>query len=192
MKSLFSSTHLKIAETINNTLEFPPLKIHKAAFQFGSIMPDLLLVNPDHVIEKSLSFIDALINELQTGIAIDASSAETQKFFVKLGIVCHYVADYFCHVHNDRHYKQVFYHAWYENRLRIEFNCLNLKQLSSIGLHALVDPNHLVDHIQANHQAYLAEKPDFSQDICYTMKITTVIIASILDNCKVSYLRRVA
>ena len=196
---MFMQTHLRISEAIIKNLPINlPFQFDKPAFQYGSVVPDLLLGNPDHTKDESIHFVSALLKEVQKGNLIDANPADKRNLFVKLGIVTHYVADYFCQAHNDDpRYQKLLSHMIYENRLRIEFNASNLAQVSRVGLESFnyilyATQSSLVEYIQDRHLAYLAEKPGMSKDIKYAAQISTNVIAAILNNYVIESKRQAA
>jgi len=195
---LFIRSHLKIAEAVISAVEVHlPLKINGMAFCLGSILPDLMPASPDHVMEKSLDYVASLIGELEPGKVITGSAGMDRNFFIKLGMISHYLADYFCYVHNDACYNHFLKHYRYENHLHREFYSYNLKQfcspcLSGLNTGPYLRQEGLVDYVQARHRDYLSERPGFSYDIQYSLEIVTIVVASILGRCKTNILDQAA
>jgi len=188
VKRLFTQTHWRIGEAlIRNMPVNIPFQIDKLAFQYGCVVPDFMLGIPDHTKEESINFVAALMKQVQQTNLIEAKTADKCDTFVKLGIITHYVSDYFCQAHNDDpRYNQILPHILYENRLRIQFNASDLVKVSRAGLERfntfLYPPSSLVDYIQDRHRAYQAEKPGMSKDIQYAAQTSMNIIAAILNH----------
>jgi len=107
--------------------------------------------------------------------------------FFKMGMLTHYISDYFCQAHNnDARYQKLLPHLLYESRLDMESYTLKLEQISRKGLESYNDylyPHNLFlkDYIYDRHFAYLAEKPSISKDLQFAAQTSTNIIAAILN-----------
>ncbi len=195
---MFIRSHLKIAEAVIGAVEVHlPFKINGMAFRLGSILPDLMPASPDHVIEKSFDYVASLIGELEPGKIITGNAGMDGNFFIKLGIIAHYLTDYFCYVHNDACYTHFLKHYRYENHLHRELNSYNLTQfcspcLSGLNTRPFLRQEGLVEYVQTRHCDYLSEIPGFSHDIQYGLEIVTIVVASILGRCKTNMLDQAA
>lgn len=116
---MFSATHKMIAEIVCDhihdelgvTLDFK-------AFRYGSIAPDLKLSMRTIKHTRKGSF--GLVKELGNGLIEMKSPIKKMSmrdFSYKLGVIIHFVCDYFCTPHNDRKYKNIIRHLRYEKRL---------------------------------------------------------------------------
>jgi hypothetical protein len=105
--------HIKIASIMINKMEGKmgeTFKLNKTAFYIGNVAPDLNCVYPAHRLKtthkrvaRKIEFVDRL------------DSAEVIKSF-ELGIITHYVCDYFCYAHSNetigkshKHYEKELY-----------------------------------------------------------------------------------
>ncbi len=122
---LLPQTHVIIAKEIHRDVQ-KHLQVELSLPQliYGSVKPDLYSGFPKlkHFKPQSFSAICAEISA--TTLSSDLHNrAQTSLFSRKLGIVTHYVADYFCVPHNDR--KTYQHHFWdhlkYEKRLHAAF-----------------------------------------------------------------------
>lgn len=114
----------KIAEHIN--LKYK-IKLKKYNLIYGSVKPDVSLFfsKYPHYINESLNklcdTVDVLIESTD-----NENEIETRAFSRELGVILHYVTDYFCRAHNDingrkhpTNYKHIAYEQQFQNKLEI-------------------------------------------------------------------------
>jgi len=100
---MFYSTHMIFADIVYKSLKVNyNFKIKKSSFKYGNIKPDMsrmIISYPQHTKEDSLEFvidqIDSLISEVQY-----LQQMRRREFARRLGVINHYIADYFCIAHN--------------------------------------------------------------------------------------------
>lgn len=194
---MFTQTHWRIGEAIIRSMPID-FQIDKPAFQYGCVVPDFLPGIPDHTKDESINFVAKIIEQVQKCNLTETNPADQRDLFVKLGIVTHYISDYFCQAHNDDpRYNKILPHLLYENRLRIEFNASNLAKVSRTGLERFnyfrySTQSSLVNYIQDRHLAYMAEKSGMSKDIHYAAQTSTNVIAAILNHYLLASKRQAA
>lgn len=98
---MLTLTHIALAK---NTLKFLKSKgfdiLDEKSFIYGNIKPDNLFQKTPkiHLETESLSFV---LNQIDTIINLDID--EKKKLFsLELGIICHFLCDYFCLPHYER------------------------------------------------------------------------------------------
>jgi len=172
---------------VKNISDVFPLEMDKLAFQYGCIAPDFTKGLPDHTKEQSIHYVAALIRELQQTDLRHAKQDGNHDCFIKMGMISHYISDYFCLPHNDDQlYERFFPHILYENRLHFACTASGLLQMSRTGLEYYFDTlslnkTSLLDYIDDRHAAYLANAPRISKDIQYAAETSMTIITAILD-----------
>lgn len=122
---MIPQTHVIIAkeihENVNNNLN---IKLDKAQLIYGSVKPDIYSGLPKLKHFKPQSF-DVICNEIQkiSNHPLMDNRAHIAYVSQKIGIITHYVADYFCVPHNDRKtYQNHFWdHLKYERLLHKSF-----------------------------------------------------------------------
>ncbi len=102
-------SHIRIASnTLANIQSKIDWKINRKAYLIGSILPDLNCVYPKHTYDSTIKrFKNRLIKV-----------NKTESNFIKsltLGIITHYICDYFCYAHNIKINPK---HAIYERIMR--------------------------------------------------------------------------
>lgn len=102
-------SHIKIANiTLNVIKEDNEVKINKVAYLFGSIAPDLNVAFPKHSIKYTIKRWKRRLKRLEK------RHPEMIKSFT-LGVIMHYICDYFCYVHNIKSHGPK--HVMYEREL---------------------------------------------------------------------------
>ncbi|MCC5909325.1 MAG: zinc dependent phospholipase C family protein [Clostridiaceae bacterium] len=128
---MLPQSHVIIAEHLHQSIkEILNVELHKGSLIYGSIKPDipLNLAGIRHFKPQSFDFIGNEIHQLSQYPLID--NKEYIKWLSKeIGIVTHFIADYFCVPHNDRKtYKNHFVdHILYEKNLHNQYKTYNNK-----------------------------------------------------------------
>lgn len=126
---MLKTSHIKVADRTLKTIQSKvDWKINRRAYLFGSIAPDFNCVFPTHTIKGTF-------NRFKHKLArMDKSESNLVKSFT-LGVITHYICDYFCYAHNLSHPNPK--HAIYERYMRehiemhnrlINLNCDNLEE----------------------------------------------------------------
>lgn len=112
-------THIAISKILYNNLD-GIVDLDKRAFVYGNIKPDLthkLLRNP-HTLENYFLIVCNSAERLMN------NKLPLQEFSFELGIICHYVCDFFCQYHlGDELFHKFREHFIYE--LKLHFVLLN-------------------------------------------------------------------
>jgi len=140
---LIPQTHVIIAREIYQDVEKNlNIQLDKTQLIFGSIKPDIYSGLPKLKHFKPQSF-DVICNEIQR--ISNSSFADNRAYLAaisqKIGVITHYVADYFCIPHNDRiTYKNHFWdHLKYERTLHKSFKDIASRKKQSVNLLQGVD-----------------------------------------------------
>ncbi|MCK9267944.1 MAG: zinc dependent phospholipase C family protein [Alkaliphilus sp.] len=155
---MLPQTHRIISEHVyNNIKNILGVNLNRRSLIYGSIKPDISynLVKLEHFKPQSFNFICDEINRLSDYKF--ESNKEFIKFFSRhIGIVTHFISDFFCVPHNDRiTYENNFIdHIKYEHRLHQLFKSFdsrikvskkhfNVNNGNSYSIKILVDALHL-------------------------------------------------
>ncbi len=140
---MIPQTHVIIAREIYQDVEKNlNIQLDKTQLIFGSIKPDIYSGLPKLKHFKPQSF-DVICNEIQR--ISNSSFADNRAYLAaisqKIGVITHYVADYFCIPHNDRiTYKNHFWdHLKYERTLHKSFKDIASRKKQSVNLLQGVD-----------------------------------------------------
>lgn len=181
---MFSNTHAYIAEKVfkylknNNGIE-----INKTFFKYGSVKPDFAprLVNIGHYEEESMDFI---LDEISTLSSLPYQDEEEflKQYSIKLGVIIHYLSDYFCHAHNNYSFKKdILKHLVYEARLeslinRFESSILN----NGIQLLPRIYPVDIKNYIGIELDNYKRTEITYFNDLKYAIRVSCNVCSSIL------------
>lgn len=143
------------------------VKLKRYSLIYGAIKPDAstIFAKYPHYIELSLDNLCETVSMLIENIDT-RKEMETSAFSRELGVILHYIADYFCRVHNnvngqkhDRHLK----HIWYEKKLHKEIKKYELEKLREEVTNDLeydtkkIDMISFKDYIVYKHNKYMKD-----------------------------------
>jgi len=191
------NTHALMAQIIYRIVnnDHSSLDLNYKSFRHGCIRPDFIpkpLKVPNYK-RKSFEYLLSKIEKIQQEFLPD-SDKNLKRFSVKLGIITHYLADYFCLAHNDPKYNFFPLHFAYEKKLSQQFSQLNETSLkiiqdrcfSTINENNVTRANWLGDYINKKHQEYLDCPETLSKDTMYSLEVCLtailVIIKKIFSN----------
>ena len=178
------------------------VKIKKKSLIYGSIKPDAstIFAKYPHYIDKSLDMLTARISML-----IDATDTEKQietyAFAKELGVATHYLADYFCRVHNDingKKHSEGIRHIIYEQKMvskikKDEIELLAIEAIEKIDNNLkFIDTNSLSTLIAKRHTRYMKEakklylhdneKKRNIIDVSYALEVILTVCSYIINS----------
>jgi len=165
---VLTQSHIYIAKIINNKLGkvFNP-----NYFYLGNIAPDFIHYHQKkkHEFRHSFSYILDEIDSLETIADINLLS-------FKMGIITHYLADFFCKAHNcDRLLNNLWQHFQYESLLhRLLISTKNEVQVNR-------DISNTEAFIKEKYESYLRQEPSMVIDILYSLEVCQVMVYHILQ-----------
>lgn len=178
------------------------IKLKKKSLIYGSIKPDAstIFAKYPHYIDKSVDMLTARISML-----IDATDnekqLETYAFAKELGVATHYLADYFCRVHNDINGKkhcEGIKHIMYEQKMvskikKDEIEILSMEAIKKIDNNLkFINANSLSMFITKRHARYMKEAKKLYLhdnerrknilDVSYASEITLTVCSYIINS----------
>lgn len=167
-------SHISLAKYMIENLNDEGLKKHRFAFCLGSILPDIKpsFVYKRHEIKGTFPAISRHIARLSEGQK--AIKKKKRKYYMDLGQISHYLADYFTFPHNEVYTGSLKEHCAYEKRLMDD-----LKEYIR-GAERRVIPSvpegfgsaeALCSFIQKTHEDYLTRKHDVEDDIRHIVEV---------------------
>lgn len=159
---MWKSAHVRLAKYLASQDELVSLNKHYIAFIVGSILPDCMpsFITRRHRLEDTL-FI--LKKELQK---VSECSEVTFRFCLHLGIVLHYIADYFTYPHNKIFHGNFLEHClWEKNQLKYLTSYLQKPTVKS-------NTNGLCMYLQRKHEQYLKESVSLEHDCKYIAEVS--------------------
>lgn len=174
-------SHSLIAENVYNHLQqHLGIELQKGFFIYGNIKPDIAprLFKIPHYIDESLPFISNEICQL-SNTPLSKDQINLKQFSIQLGVITHYIADYFCHPHHDREaFKaRLFEHLKYETLLHEHMkNPSNLSRKDIDYICKLNSSKEVLSQILKDlFQSYTAKSPGFQNDVHHAQKAASSI-----------------
>lgn len=183
-------SHISLAGQIMDSLELEDVFDYKLPFYIGSIWPDCrpsFVTTPHkfdityHDIEKKLSQFVSNYNP-ETGMNI--------RHCAKLGVIIHYIADYFTFPHNNHYEGNVKDHCYYERDLKHELKAfLATEEASKVKeqVAAYDSVEELSSYIQSIHNSYMRLMHTVEEDIRYIVHVCTTVVKSVLNMVSQSF-----
>ncbi len=186
-------SHLSLARYLIESMQNEELIRYSRSFLFGSILPDCIpsFITRRHTIEETFDILKKELIEIIENY--DWSQGITREFCRRLGVITHYIADYFTFPHN-----KVFDGSMKEH-ITYEFSLMDYlkKYLTNGELDKYTIPNNIfysVDHIcefiKETHVKYLEVVEKISTDCRFIVEMTVQVVMSVLRIFEVNYVSR--
>ena len=123
---MYFFTHLFISKALYKHFA-KDIKLDKKAFRYGNIKPDITKEGQlkTHTLENNLFYVSEQANLLM----FHSESLTPKEFSENLGVICHFICDFFCFYHlDDEIYQHMFLHFLYELKLHFIVNRMRLSK----------------------------------------------------------------
>lgn len=156
---------------------------HKKAFYLGSILPDLKpsFITRPHNIDGTF---DILIKEIKRiTINYDVNKGISRYYARHLGVITHYLADYFTYPHNSEYTGTLADHVSYEKEMKLrlkEYVELDELQIDHTKGHKLLTIDDIINFIKKTHKEYLKSLRAIEKDINYILELCSKVVHAIL------------
>lgn len=181
--------------------------IKKLIFQAGNLKPDFSrnLSKLKHSIRGSSRPFNYHISQAQDSSLLDGER------LVSMGIVCHYLSDYFCIYHSKEPYTKfsIIRHLIYELRLHLMLICLlpfskklinqisgeiisiESKKSEKTAINFNIDNADIHDILSYLQKEYHSKKSTIKNDIKFTLMATVLSTDFVMKQCKANYSKRI-
>ncbi|KOA18459.1 hypothetical protein CLHOM_33610 [Clostridium homopropionicum DSM 5847] len=177
------NTHLLMSHILYDYLsKRQNIKINKLAFLYGCVKPDInnADINQEHTLDNSINSLNKYSEKLLT------NNISIKDFSVSLGVICHFICDYFCLYHNDEYcLKNNFQHFLYEIRLHYKFLILLLMGKLKID-NFIPSEKDLIPMVLELQQKYFLEEKNLTRDIKYALSSAAAISEFILCSSEIA------
>ena len=189
---MFMNTHILIGKSIvENIDQNKSFFISDKNFIYGNIKPDVSskYVLQKHYLEESLEMIFSKVEYLCT-LDLDSITKyfSISKFSQELGVICHFLCDFFCVPHSRRWEMShsMNKHIAYEKELSMVARESNLKKFKGDNIEAN-SFREFFNSIYVEYQSKTEYKNDllFSNYVCNS--VVDYILSAILSNTAKSY-----
>lgn len=170
-------SHISLARYMVENLGDEGLKNHKFSFYLGSILPDIKpsFIYKRHEISGTFPSVRRHIKRLSEGQKLIEKKG--RKYYMDLGQVSHYLADYFTFPHNEVYTGSLKEHCSYEEKLKqdlrryIKSGEAAAQQQPEPDTAYFSDAEAICNFIQKAHEEYLERKHDVADDIEHIIRI---------------------
>ena len=163
-------SHWKLASFICKSSEINIKGLKKIFFAVGNIFPDIsfTFVKRPHIPSIMYDTIMHRINK-----TIHLSDKESHLNYFSIGIITHYLADFFCAAHTEPFGENARMHYLYEQRLEYHVNqSYNLIN----NMHVFDQDEDLIEMIGISHMEYLKNTFSYDKDIHFITKICMLCV----------------
>lgn len=182
--------HLGLAQNIRRTVENEiDIKLDTFSFSYGNIKPDILISwnNIPHIKSCRMEFIQAKLIEL-TALRLESKNW-LKLLSEKLGVITHFLSDFFCFAHSDLFKEHTNSHLIYEFQLlsyyRKNQTVINLYSFSDLEL--LTSVENVISYIEKEHARYTCDlkniRSTYDLDIASALKVCVLVCVSLVTIC---------
>jgi hypothetical protein len=165
-----------------------PIKLHTISFIKGNLKPDfsLLLIKVPHY---KIPTSEIVKNEMDRLILHTANKYTTctKEFTESLGVVTHYLSDFFCYAHSVRFTGSVYDHVIYERNLSKYRGTMQAKIMESVGNvpygNCHMDYQSICSLIDRLHTNYSKKRPSYARDLIFTLRAGIPLTIFLVSYC---------
>ncbi|WP_159447978.1 zinc dependent phospholipase C family protein [Papillibacter cinnamivorans] len=182
-------SHIAVGSLVCTYLaEHHEIRLSRMSFLLGNIIPDFRpsFLSRPHYLAQSIGYVTG---EMEALASQPLSSAEIgSEYSKRLGVVCHYYADFFCHAHSGRMKKGLLAHVLYEYSL-YKYGRKRAEVLGRIPYlqsgEVAGNLEALIRKLEAYHRFYLDAVPSPGQDlVCANQACAEAAAALVRCSCR--------
>ena len=147
--------------------------LNERRFLLGNVLPDYLpsFLSRPHFLKYSTDHVKKLTQKLVLRIPLAYESRKRRaKYVLRLGMLCHFYTDFFCHAHSPRFHAGPAKHTMYESALAQYFreNYESLRELTVLAnAEAGMDAAEIFARFELLQEKYMEAEQAFLQDIMF-------------------------
>lgn len=183
--------HMGFSEAIRKAIEKDlNIKIDRLSFMYGNIKPDLRpnLVNIPHYKDSAMEFVQGEIKKL-TSYSLPKSRKWSKQLSERMGVITHYLSDFFCYAHSEFFQGDLVAHLLYESRLWYYFQrhpktVKYSRKLLPCDIQSSAE--NIFNYIEEAHNRYLniiRDKHSYKWDTVESVRVCSTVCVSILSIC---------
>lgn len=183
-------SHISLASYLMESMNTEELRNHKKAFYIGSILPDCVpsFVTRRHNIEETFDLLKEEIIKITDDY--DMNKGITGYYCRHLGVITHYIADYFTFPHTKLFTGTMREHCSYEKELKFALK----SYVNSEAVQQIYDRkerfktvDEICNFIKEMHAEYLKAIKAIKMDCMYIVKLCQRVVEAILMIFKISF-----
>lgn len=184
-------SHLSLARFLIDNMQNEELKKYRKSFLIGSIWPDCIpsFLTKRHTIDETFGLLKKEIKKITENY--DANKGITGSYCRRLGIITHYIADYFTYPHNACFAGSMKEHILYEIEL-MDFlkKFLNNSPIDRIRKHNnnFHTIEKISEFIKEMHEEYLNGLKQIAIDCKYIVELCVHVVKAILQILEINIL----
>lgn len=175
-------SHISLAWYLMNSEGMEPLGQHKGSFYLGSILPDCVpsFLVRKHTFEDSFAVLEKEIRKLVSHF--DPEKGINCYFCRHLGVITHYVSDYFTFPHNANYDGKLKDHCIYEEELKHAIRSyVHSPEAEKKRLGETVHtPEAILAFVRRMHQIYSGAGSVVKRDCEYIIELCHTVVDAIL------------
>ncbi|MDF2804312.1 MAG: hypothetical protein K0S61_4217 [Anaerocolumna sp.] len=184
-------SHVSLAGYLLRSMNLEGLFLHKKAFFVGSILPDCVpsFITRRHSIDETFDILRNEIVKITDDYEIEKGI--TRYYTKHLGVVTHYIADYFTFPHNRTFEGSMKEHCVYENELKFalrEYVHSEEAIMERAKNSILKTVDEILDFIKEMHEEYLKVANKVKVDCKYIVEMCHRVVDAILQIFEVNFL----
>lgn len=176
-------SHISLAKGVIHGLDIQSRMNHRLTFYIGSIWPDCIpsFLTRRHCMEETFDIFEKKISKFiaKFNSKKDMGYLST----LRMGIVLHYIADYFTFPHNSHYSGSLKDHCAYEEQLkhRMYEYVDDIKMLDrEYNVSVMTDTNQIAEYIIDKHTQYMKIAGNVDSDCGYAFMACMSVMASLL------------
>jgi len=182
--------HLELSRVIRKAVEKElHIKLNAFRFMYGNIKPDIIQTSIPHYKHAAMEYVQAEIEKLSS-LRFSKSPRWLKRFSESLGIITHYLSDFFCYAHSDYFQGEIVGHFLYEFR---QF-CYFQREYKLAGLYnpltsayiqlSAANLNNCIEDAHDKYQSVLTHNlVPYEWDSTNAVNICILVCVSLLSMC---------
>lgn len=185
----------KIDEIINDKLQ---TTLNTKGLKYGSIKPDITpkLLRMKHLKNRSINQISSMIEDMKNTKYPETKRGKL-RFSMNLGIIMHYITDFFCYAHNHPKFVSKLEHFKYEWKVAFKYTEVDVPKVLSnacnnVEKYNTSDNRSVKNYIDEKHDEYMKNIPGIENDIKYSFEMCITIALIIVGYSSTKFITAVA
>ena len=175
-------SHVSLANHLIERFESDAFIKHTKSFKFGNLAPDLVptFFTKRHEINSTFDIVEKKINRIIE--TYDYNKGLTRLHTKDLGVIIHFIADYFTFPHNETYTGTLKEHCTYEKELKyalkLYVNHIDMKDNSDDTHQSTSD---ICEYIRNCHTKYKCQLQNLQNDCKHIVEVCANVIRAIFD-----------
>ena len=179
-----STSHFAMAHLVQASLQNRGVVLNSSAFAYGNIAPDYM---PSMVLTPHFSKVcERKIREISRELSmtpLNESGRVNAEYSKMLGILCHYICDYFCFAHSKDFLSGLKGHVEFENALDTFINQSCIQLLDVDGSDTVIPSRYvdgLISRVARQKELYCEGGYTFKNDMCFAFETCIAAVLSLV------------